>query len=54
MAKYKYNLKEAVIKPKDVDPALLKRLEAKYGPVDMKNDFFDDDLETYFKTASID
>ena len=54
MAKFKYNLKEAVIKPKDVDPALLKRLEAKYGPVDMKNDFFDDGLETYFKTSDID
>lgn len=54
MAKYKYNLKEAVVKPKDVDPALLKRLEAKYGEVDMERDFFSDDLETYFKTASVD
>jgi len=53
MGNYKYKLKEAVLKPKDVDPALLKRLEAKYGPVDMKNDFFDDDLETYFKTSEV-
>jgi len=54
MAKYKYTLNEAVVKPKDVDPALLKRLEAKYGPVDMQRDFFDDNLETYFKTTDID
>lgn len=54
MAKYKYNLKEAVVKPKDVDPALLKRLEDKYGEVDMERDFFSDDLDTYFKTASVD
>lgn len=54
MGNYKYKLKEAVLKPKDVDPALLKRLEAKYGPVDMKNDFFSDDLDTYFKTSEVD
>ena len=54
MGNYKYTLKEGVLKPKDVDPALLKRLEDKYGPVDMKNDFFSDDLGTYFKTSSID
>jgi len=54
MATFKLYLTESDIEPKDVDPALLKRLEAKYGPVDMKNDFFDDDLETYFKTSDID
>ena len=53
MGKFKYTLKEAVLKPKDVDPALLKRLEAKYGPVDMERDFFTDDLKTYFKTSSV-
>lgn len=53
MGKYNYILKET-LKPKDVDPALLKRLEDKYGPVDMKNDFFSDDLKTYFKTDKID
>ena len=52
MGKYNYILKET-LKPKDVDPALLKRLEDKYGPVDMKNDFFSDDLKTYFKTDEI-
>ena len=46
------NLKET-LKPKDVDPALIKRLEDKYGPVNMERDFFDDDLETYFKTDEI-
>lgn len=53
MAKYKYILKEATLKPKDVDPAFLKRIEDMHGPVDMKNDFFSDDLDTYFKTSEI-
>ena len=39
------------LKPKDVKPSLIKRLEANYGPVDMKNDFFSKDLETYYKTS---
>jgi hypothetical protein len=43
-----------IIKPKDIDPALLKRLEAQYGPIDMENDFFKKDLSTYYKTAEID
>ena len=42
------------IKPTDVDPILLKRLEDKYGPIDMVNDFFTNDLKTYFKTDGID
>jgi hypothetical protein len=42
------------LKPKDIDPSLLKRLEDKYGPVDMENDFFTSDLDTYFKTDGID
>jgi hypothetical protein len=57
MGKYKFKLSEArgnVLKPKDVDPALIKRIGAQYGPVDMENDFFDADLKTYFKTSSID
>ncbi len=41
------------IKPKDIDPGLIKRLEDKYGPMDMVNDFFTDDLDTYFKTDGI-
>ena len=41
------------LKPKDVDPALLKRLEDKYGPIDYKYDFFDKGLTTYYKTSSI-
>lgn len=54
MAKYKYILNEATKKPKDLDPAFLKRIEDMHGPVDMKNDFFSDDLDTYFKTSEID
>jgi len=56
MANYKYKLKEAdgVIKPKDVDPELLDRIERRYGKVDYKNDFFNDTLSTYFKTVDVD
>lgn len=39
-----------IIKPKDVNPALLKRIENNYGPVDMENDFFKSDLSIYYKT----
>jgi len=52
MAKYKYNLRE-VIKPKDANPALIQRLEKMYGDVDMENDFFSNDLDTYYKTIEI-
>jgi hypothetical protein len=57
MGNFKFKLKEeerVTLKPKDVDPALIKRLEAQYGPVDMVNDFFSKNLDTYFKTSSID
>ena len=53
MGKFKYKLKEAVLKPKDVNPALLKRLEAKYGPI-KDTDFFSDTLDTYYKTSNVD
>lgn len=53
MGKFKYILKEATLKPKDADPAFLKRIEDMHGPVDMENDFFSDDLDTYFKTSEI-
>tara|TARA_R110000803_G_scaffold23245_2_gene57238 strand:+ start:344 stop:1228 length:885 start_codon:yes stop_codon:yes gene_type:complete len=42
-----------ILKPKDVDPALLKRLEDQYGPVDTVNDFFNGELTSYFKTTDI-
>ncbi len=32
-----------ILKPKDVEPSLIKRLEAAYGPVDMERDFFSAD-----------
>ena len=42
-----------ILKPKDVDPTLLKRLEDQYGPVDIVNDFFNRELTSYFKTTDI-
>ena len=38
------------IKPKDLNPNFLKKIEDTYGKVDMKNDFFSPDLSTYYKT----
>ena len=43
-----------ILKPKDVEPSLIKRLEMAYGPVDMERDFFSADLDTYFKTDEVD
>jgi len=51
MGKFKYNIKE-IRKPKDVDPALIARLEKTYGPV-QDSDFFNDDLDKYYKTTSV-
>ena len=54
---FKYKLKEQekrnILKPKDVSPTLLKRIEDLYGPIDTQRDFFDAELETYYKTSSI-
>ena len=36
------------IKPKDLNPAFLKKIEDKYGPTS-KDDFFSSNLDTYFK-----
>jgi len=56
MVNFKYKLKEEsqVLKANEVDPALIQRIEKQYGPVDIKNDFFSKNLDTYFKTSSID
>ena len=57
MGNFKFKLKEAnsdILKPNQVDQALIKRIEAKYGPVDMENDFFSKDLKTYFKNQGVD
>jgi hypothetical protein len=43
----------AVTKPSDLNPKFLKKIEDKYGKVDMKNDFFSDDLKRYMKTVDI-
>lgn len=47
-------MENKIIKPNEVDPKLLKRLETKYGSIDMENDFFSNDLSRYFKTSGID
>tara|TARA_R110002153_G_scaffold41437_3_gene118059 strand:+ start:1864 stop:2712 length:849 start_codon:yes stop_codon:yes gene_type:complete len=39
--------------PEDVDVALIKRIEDRYGPV-QDTDFFTSNLKTYYKTTSID
>tara|TARA_B100000963_G_C22565780_1_gene643619 strand:+ start:550 stop:1101 length:552 start_codon:yes stop_codon:yes gene_type:complete len=36
------------IKPKDLNPNFLKKIEDKYGPIS-KDDFFSSNLDTYFK-----
>jgi|TARA_B110000908_G_scaffold13484_1_gene15602 hypothetical protein len=40
------------LSPEDVDQALIKRLEDRYGPV-QDTDFFTQDLKTYFKTDDV-
>ena len=52
MKEFKYKLKET-IKPKDVGPDLIRRLSKQYGEVDMENDFFNDELTTFYKTDKI-
>jgi len=55
MVKLKYKLKEEsqILKVSEVDPALIQRIEKQYGPVDVQNDFFSKNLDTYFKTSSV-
>ena len=50
----KHKLKEEIVKPAEVSPVFLKRIEDLYGEFDMKNDFFNDDLSRYMKTTSVD
>lgn len=52
MGNYKYKLAEQ-IKPKDVDPKFISRIEKIYGPMDLENDFFSDNLDIYYKTIDI-
>ena len=37
------------VKPKDLSPAFLKKIEDKYGEINLKDDFFSGDLDTYYK-----
>ncbi len=43
-----------ITKPSDLNPEFIKRIEKKYGPMDMENDFFSSDLTRYFKTKGVD
>ena len=52
MGKFKYHIKE-IKKAKDLNPVFLKRLEDTYGPMDRENDFFSDNLDTYYKTDEL-
>ena len=45
--------RKGTLKGKDVPASLIKRMEDLYGKFDYKNDFFSSDLDTYFKTKSI-
>ena len=42
-----------VVKPKDLNAGYLKKIEDRYGKIDMKNDFFSGDLDRYMKTSNI-
>ena len=41
------------IKPSDLSPTFIKKIEDRYGKMDMKNDFFADDLSYYAKTTNV-
>lgn len=43
---------EPIKKPKDLPKAFIDRLERQFGPVDMEQDFFSDDLTRYMKHTS--
>ena len=45
--------RKGTLKGKDVPASLIKRMEDLYGKFDYKNDFFSSDLDTYYKTKSI-
>tara|TARA_R100001126_G_scaffold74682_1_gene43940 strand:- start:378 stop:926 length:549 start_codon:yes stop_codon:yes gene_type:complete len=41
------------IKPSDLSPTFIKKIEDRYGKIDMKNDFFADDLSYYAKATNV-
>ena len=41
------------IKPSELSPTFIKKIEDRYGKIDMKNDFFADDLSYYAKTTNV-
>jgi len=46
--------KSEIVKPSEINPIHLKRIQDKFGSVDMENDFFDSTLSKYYKTTNID
>jgi len=42
-----------ILKPKDLNPKLLKFIEDKFGEIDYENDFFSSNLDKYYKTSNI-
>lgn len=51
MGKFKFKLKENqdTLSPSQIDKEFLQHITDTYGPVDMENDFFDSNLERYYK-----
>lgn len=41
------------IKPSELNPSFLKKIEDQYGKIDMERDFFSGNLDTYFKTSKV-
>ena len=41
------------IRPSELSPKFIKKIEDRYGKIDMKNDFFADDLSYYAKTTNV-
>ena len=41
------------IKPSELSPKFIQKIEDRYGKIDMKNDFFADDLSYYAKTTNV-
>ena len=41
------------IRPSELSPKFIKKIEDRYGKMDMKNDFFSDDLSYYAKTTNV-
>ena len=52
ISQYSREIMEAK-KAADMDPLFIKDIESNYGKVDLENDYFNDELTRYYKTANI-